>query len=143
MVHYLSIIYIYHIYHIYIYTYIYIYIYICIEIIYIYVYYICKYVYIKTPGMSLIILLLFHFISFSPQFIDYDSFLFPLVYSQSHSFHLPQNNSFMSTLFGCTHVTWSFNLIASSTFQPIQSLDISNLRVSLDKFFILNRWFIT
>ena len=66
----------------------------------------------------------FIFISFSPQSI---------------SFYLPQSISFIFTLFGCIHITWSFNLIVSFTFQPIRSLEINNLRVSLDKFLILDR----
>ena len=63
---------------------------------------------------------------------------FPSVHSPSHSFHLPQSISFIFTLFGCIHITWSFNLIVSFTFQPIPSLEINNLRMSLDKFFILD-----
>ena len=46
----------------------------------------------------------------------------------------------MFTLFGCIHITWSFNLIVSFTFQPIPSLEINDLRVSLDKFLILDRY---
>ena len=46
----------------------------------------------------------------------------------------------MFTLFGCIHVLWSFNLIFSFTFQPIPSLEINDLRVSLDKFSILDRY---
>ena len=45
----------------------------------------------------------------------------------------------MFTLFGCIHITWSFNLIVSFTFQPILSLEINDLQVSLDKFLILDR----
>ena len=97
-------------------------------------------------------LFMFHLISFSPHFIDHVSFyflesttlhwsfLFPSVHNPSHSFHLPQSISFMFTLFGCIHITWSFNLIVSFTFQPIPSLEINNLRVSLDKFLILDRY---
>ena len=44
----------------------------------------------------------------------------------------------MFTLFGCIHITWSFNLIVSFTFQPIPSLEINDLRVSLEKFLILD-----
>ena len=44
------------------------------------------------------------------------------------------------TLFGCINITWSFNHIVSFTFQPIPSLGISDLRVSLDKFLILDRY---
>ena len=84
-------------------------------------------------------LFMFHLISFSPHFIDHVSFLFPSVHSPSHSFHLPQSISFMFTLFGCIHITWSFNLIVSFTFQPIPSLEINDLQVSLDKFLILDR----
>ena len=46
----------------------------------------------------------------------------------------------MLTLFGCINITWSFNLIVSFTFQPIPSLEINDLRVSLDKFLILDRY---
>ena len=66
--------------------------------------------------------------------------LFPSVHTPSHSFHLPQSILFMFTLFGCIHVTWSFNLIVSFTFQPMPSLEINDLRVSLDKFLILHRY---
>ena len=83
---------------------------------------------------------MFHLISMSPHFIDHVSFLFPSVHSPSHSFHLPQSILFMFTLFGCIHITWSFNLIVSFTFQPIPSLEINDLRVSLVKFLILNRY---
>ena len=85
-------------------------------------------------------LIMFQFTSLSPHFIDHVSFLFPSVHSPSHSFHLPQSISFMFTLFGCIHITWSFNLIVSFTFQPIPSLEINDLRVSLDKFLILDRY---
>ena len=61
-------------------------------------------------------LIMFHLISFSPHFIDDVSFLFTLVHSSSHSFHLPQPISFVFTLFGCIHITWSFNLIVTFTF---------------------------
>ena len=37
-------------------------------------------------------------------------------------------------------IAWSLNLIVSFPFQPIQSLEINNLRVSLDKFLILDRY---
>ena len=46
----------------------------------------------------------------------------------------------MFTQFGCIHITWSFNHIVSFTFQPIPSLEISDLRVSSDKFLILDRY---
>ena len=85
-------------------------------------------------------LFMFHLISFSPHFIDHVSLLFPSVHSPSHSFHLSQSISFIFTLFGCIHITWSFNLIVSFTFQPIPSLEINDLRVSLDKFLILDRY---
>ena len=85
-------------------------------------------------------LFMFHLISFSPHFIDHVSLLFPSVHSSSHSFHLSQSILFIFILFGCIHITWSFNHIVSFTFQPIPSLGISNLRVSLDKFLILDRY---
>ena len=85
-------------------------------------------------------LFMFHLISLSPDFIDHVSFLILLVHSPSHSSHLPQSISFMFTLFGCIHITWSFNLIVSFTFQPIPSLEINDLRVSSDKFLILDRY---
>ena len=46
----------------------------------------------------------------------------------------------MFTLFGCIHITWSFNLTVSFPFQPIPSLEINDLRVSLDKFLISDRY---
>ena len=46
----------------------------------------------------------------------------------------------MFTLFGCIHITWSFSLIVSFSFHPIPSLEINNLRESLDKFLILDRY---
>ena len=85
-------------------------------------------------------LFMFHLISLSPHFIDHVSFLFPSVHSPSHSFHVPQSISLVFTLFGCIHITWSFNLTVSFTFQPIPSLEINDLRVSLDKFLILDRY---
>ena len=66
--------------------------------------------------------------------------LFPSVDSPSHSFHLSQSKLFIFTLFGYINITWSFNHIVSFTFQPIPSLGISDLRVSLDKFLILDRY---
>ena len=83
---------------------------------------------------------IFHLFSFSPHLIDHVSFLFPSVHSPSHSFHVPQSISVVFTLFGCIHITWSFNLTVSFTFQPIPSLEINDLRVSLDKFLILDRY---
>ena len=85
-------------------------------------------------------LFMFHLISSSPHFIDHVSFLFPSVHSPSHSFHVPQSISLVFTLFGCIHITWSFNLTVSFTFQPIPSLEINDLRVSLDKFLISDRY---
>ena len=85
-------------------------------------------------------LFVFHLIYFSSRFIDHVSFLFPSVHSPSHSFHVPQSISLVFTLFGCIHITWSFNLTVSFTFQPIPSLEINDLRVSLDKFLILDRY---
>ena len=85
-------------------------------------------------------LLTFHLISLSPHFIDHVSLLFPSVHSPSHLFHLPQSILFMLTLFGCIHITWSFNLIISFTFQPITFLEINDLWVSLNKFLILDRY---
>ena len=83
---------------------------------------------------------MFHLIFLSPHFIDHVSFLFPSIHSPSHSVHLPQSILFMFTLFGCIHITWSFNLIVSFTFQRILSLEISDLRVPLDNFLILDRY---
>ena len=81
---------------------------------------------------------MFHLISFSPHFTDDVSFLFLSVHSPSHSFYLPQSISFIFTLVACTHITWSFNLIVTFTFQPISSPGINNLQVSLCKFLILD-----
>ena len=83
---------------------------------------------------------MFHLIFLSPHFIVRTSLLFPAVHSPSHSFYLSQSISFIFALFGCLHITWSFNHIVSFTFRPIFSLGISNLRVSLDKFLILDRY---
>ena len=101
----------------------------------------CKVVKLKVGDVTLLTsLFMFHLISFSPHFIDHVSFLILSVRSPSHSPFLPQSISFMFTLFGCIHITWSFNLIVSFTFQPIPSLEINNLQVSLDKFLILDRY---
>ena len=83
-------------------------------------------------------LFMFLLISFSPHFIDDNLFLFPSVHSLSYSFHLPQSILFIFILLGCIHITWSFNHIVSFTFQPIPSLEINDLQVSLDKFLILD-----
>ena len=92
---------------------------------------------------------MFHLISLSPHFLlhvsfhffqstlDHVSFLFPSVHSPSHSVHLPYSIVVMFTLFGCTHITWSFNLLVSFTFQLILSLEINNLQMSLDQFLIV------
>ena len=85
-------------------------------------------------------LFMFHLSSVSPHFIDHVSFLFSSVHSPSHSFHLLRSISLTFTLFGCIHITWSFNLIVSFTFQPIPSLEINDLWVSLDKSLILDRY---
>ena len=86
-------------------------------------------------------LLTFHFISFSPNLSDHVLFSFPSANSPSHSFHLPQSISIIFTFFGCIHITWSFNLIISFTFQPIPSLEINDLWVSLDKFYFIKSLF--
>ena len=85
-------------------------------------------------------LFMFHFSSVSSHFIVYVSLLFPSVHCPSHSFGLSQSISFIFALFGCIHITWSFNHIVSFTFQPILSLGISGLRVSLNEFLILDRY---
>ena len=84
--------------------------------------------FISVPS-ALTSLFMFHLISISPRFIDLVSFLFPLVHSSSHSFHLPQSILFIFTLFGFIHITWSFNHIVSFTFQPIPSVEINDLQV--------------
>ena len=68
--------------------------------------------------------------------------MFHFCFRQStfHLIHLIIVISFIFTIFGCIHITCSFNLIVSFTFQPISSLEINNLRMSLDKFLILNRY---
>ena len=95
-------------------------------------------------------LFMFHLISFGPCFIvsfsyyflqstlHWSCFIFISFSPQSISFYLPQSISFIFTLFGCIHITWSFNLIVSFTFQPIPSLEINNLQVYLDIFLVLN-----
>ena len=95
----------------------------------------CKVVKLKEGDVTLSTsLFMFHLISLSPHFIDHVSCLFPSGHSPSHSFRLPQSIWFMFILFGCIHITWSFDLNVSFTFQPIPSLEINDLRVSLDKF---------
>ena len=83
--------------------------------------------FISFSSVHTSLFIMFHLISFSQHLIDHASFLLPSVHSPSHSFHLPQSISFIFTLFGCTHITWSFNLIVSSAFQPIPFLKFNNL----------------
>ena len=83
---------------------------------------------------------MYHLISFSPHFIVHCSFFFSSAHIPFHLFHVPQFISFKFTLFGCIHITWSFNHVVSFTFQPIPSFEINDLRVSLDKFLILDRY---
>ena len=80
-------------------------------------------------------LLTFHLISS----VHTSLVMFHFLQSTAHliSFHLPQS---IFTLFGCIHITWSFNLIVSFTLQPIPSVEINRLRVSVDKFLILDRY---
>ena len=98
-------------------------------------------------------LFVFHLISFSPHFIvhvpsyflqsklHWSCFIFISFSPQAISFiHLTQSISFIFILFGCIHITWLFNHIVSFTFQPIPSLEINDLRVSLDKVLILDRY---
>ena len=60
--------------------------------------------------------------------------------STVHPIHLLQSILFIFPLFGCIHITWSFNLILSFTFQPIPSLEINDLPMSLDKSLILDKY---
>ena len=83
-------------------------------------------------------LFMFSLISFSPHFIDHVSFFI--------SFS-PQSISFISsTIVQLIYIyliwlhSWSFSLIVRFTFQPIPFLEINNLRLSLDKYLILNRY---
>ena len=96
----------------------------------------------EQPVTLSTLLFMFHLISFSPHFIVHVSshFLESTLHWSCFIFisFSSQSISFMFTLFGCIHITWSFNLIVSFTFQPIPSLEINNLRMSLDKFFILD-----
>ena len=78
-------------------------------------------------------LFMFYCYSFSPHFINHVSLLFPSVHSPSHS-------PTIFPLFGCIHITWSFNLMVSFTFQPIPSMEINDLPMSLDKFLILDKY---
>ena len=79
-------------------------------------------------------LLMFHLISFSQHFIDH------VFISISFSPQFISSIVFIFALFGCTHITWSINLIVSFTFQPIPSLEINDLWVSLGKCLILDRY---
>ena len=82
---------------------------------------------------------MFHLISFSPHFTDHVSFLFPSVHSPFHSFHLHSpSRSYLPYLVALIlhgHST----LFVSFTYQPIPSLEINDVRVSLDKFLILGK----
>ena len=69
---------------------------------------------------------MFHFIFVSPQSI---SFISPTT----------QYILFIFT-FVFIYIIWSFNHTVSFTFQPIPSLEINDLRVSLDKLLILDRY---
>ena len=60
--------------------------------------------------------------------------------STVYPIHLPQSILFIFPLIGCSHITWSFNLILSFTFQPISSLEINDLRMALDKSLILDKY---
>ena len=94
----------------------------------------CKVVKLKEGDVTLSTsLFMFHLISFSPHFIVHVSLLFPSVHSPSHS-------PTIFPLFGCIHITWSFNLMVSFTFQPIPSMEINDLPMSLDKFLILDKY---
>ena len=81
------------------------------------------------------------FISFPSVHTSLIMFHFYFLQSTVHLIHFichsPSRSYF--TLFGCIHITWSFNFIVSFTFQPIRSLEINDLRVSLDKFLIWDR----
>ena len=98
-------------------------------------------------------LFMFHLVSFTRHYIVHflSNFLQPTLYcscfilfssvcSPSHSFRLTKSISFTFTLFGYTHITLAFNLIVSFIFQPILSLEMKHLRVSMDKSLILDRY---
>ena len=87
-------------------------------------------------------LFMFHVSSVSSHFIVNVSLLFPSVHCPSHSFRLSQSISFIFALFGCIHITWSFNHIISFTFRPILSLGVCGLRVSLNEFLILDIYYL-
>ena len=80
--------------------------------------------FIFQPFHTSLIMFHFYFLQSTFHFIHFISD------SLSHS-HLP-------SFFGCTHITWSFNLTFSFTSHPISSREISHRRVSLDKFLILD-----
>ena len=48
--------------------------------------------------------------------------------------------SFTFIIFGCTYISWSFNLIVTFTFRPIPSLEVIILGVSFDKVLIIDRY---
>ena len=65
------------------------------------------------------------FISFpSTHFIIHVLFYFIPVHSPSNQFNLPQSMSFTFTMFVYTHMTLSFNLVVSFTFQLTPSPEI-------------------
>ena len=82
---------------------------------------------------------MFDLISFSPHFIDHVSILFPSVHSPSHSFICHGLSHYIYLIW--LHLYYmGIRLYCQFDFQPIPSLEINDLRVSLDKFLILDRY---
>ena len=82
-------------------------------------------------------LFMLHLISFSPHFIVHvpSHFLQSTLHWSCIIFisFRPQSISLI-----LIYIKWSLNVIVSFNFQPIKSLEINNLRVSLDKLLISN-----
>ena len=83
---------------------------------------------------------MFNLISINPYFNVHVSSHF--LQSTVHLIHFTYHSSSRSCLpYLAVFIlhAWSFNLIVSFTFQPMSSLEINDLQVSLDKFLILDR----
>ena len=82
------------------------------------------------------------FISFPSVHTSFIIFDFHFLQSTVHLIHFTYHSSSRSCLpYLAVFIlhAWSFNLIVSFTFQPMSSLEINDLQVSLDKFLILDR----
>ena len=113
----------------------------------------CKVVKLKEGNVTLSTsLFMFHLISFSPHFtvhvsshflqstLHWSCFIFISFSPQSISFISPTTVHLIHIYLIWLYLTWLFDHIVIFTFQPIPSLEINDLLVSLDKFLILDRY---